>query len=375
MIRSERAHLNVVALSHPGMKGKNNEDRYTVLSHRVSAQQPIPSVFAVIADGIGGHRAGEVAAELAVNHISQVVSESDAGAPLEILARAIHTASDAIAAHAVANSEQIGMGATCACVWIINDRLYTAHVGDSRIYLVRGGRIHQLTTDHTWIQEALDRGILAPEQARDHPNVHVIRRYLGSPQPPRVDFRLRLDAREEDAQAEANQSLPLRPGDLLLLSSDGLTDLVWNDEILEIIRSRGNLKDTARALIDLANRRGGHDNITIILISAPREWKRRDRQRDVLTWLIAGGIGLTLLFGVAAALAWYFLQPLVVPTPTVSPTLTATASMTASPTATATATRRPPPTVTPSPFPTQTPTLELPIILPETLKGTPTPNP
>ena len=107
--------------------------------------------------------AGEVAAELAVDHISKFVAESDARHPKKILEKAIHEASEAIADHAASEPEQKGMGATCACVWVIGDQLYTATVGDSRIYLLREGRIQQLTTDHTWVQEALEKNILTPE--------------------------------------------------------------------------------------------------------------------------------------------------------------------------------------------------------------------
>ena len=87
------------------------------------------------------------------------------------------------------------MAATCACALVIDNRLYTASVGDSRIYLVSGESIQQLTTDHTWIQEALEAGILTPEEAQNHPNTHVIRRYLGSPQPVEVDLRLAIGQR------------------------------------------------------------------------------------------------------------------------------------------------------------------------------------
>jgi len=279
MIRSERAHLHVTALSHAGKVGKNNEDRYAVSSYTLGEDDPTPSLFAVVSDGIGGHLAGEVAAELAVNYISQEVAESNAQQPKKILEKAIRIASDAIASHAAVHLDRQGMGGTCACAWVIGERLYIAHVGDSRIYLLRGGAIHQLTTDHTWVQEAIDKGILQPEQARDHPNVHVIRRHLGSAKPPEVDFRLWLRGDENDTQAKYNQGMTLQPGDLLLLCSDGLTDMVWNDEILKTVQSSPNLKAAGQALIDLANQRGGHDNITVILVSVPSAEQPKTRRR------------------------------------------------------------------------------------------------
>jgi PPM family protein phosphatase len=288
MIRSTPAHLHIAVLSHPGMTGKNNEDRYAVSSYTISKEDTRHAVFAVVADGIGGHRAGEVAAELAVNYISQGVADSNAHNPLRILQNAIEDASQAIAAHSAGKEDQEGMGSTCACVWVIGNQLYTAYIGDSRIYLIRGKRIRRLTKDHTWVREALEKGILTPEQARDHPNVHVIRRYLGSVELPEVDFRMWLDENETDTDAEANQGLRLDPGDTILVCSDGLTDLIWDDEILKAIRSRKELKAAAEALVNMANERGGHDNITVALISVPKleAGKKPKKRTGLFGWFL-----------------------------------------------------------------------------------------
>jgi protein phosphatase len=143
--------------------------------------------------------------------------------------------------------------------------------------LLRGNEIRRVTTDHTWVQEALEKGIITPEQARDHPNVHVIRRHLGGIQLPEVDFRLRLDDEESDEEAEENEGFVLQPGDMVLVCSDGLTDMVWDDEIYKVIRAKKDVKVAAEALVDLANERGGPDNITVVLMSMPRleEVKKR----------------------------------------------------------------------------------------------------
>jgi serine/threonine protein phosphatase PrpC len=352
MIRTPRAHLNVDAQTHAGMTGKNNEDRYAVSSFVLDKRDPVPSIFAVLADGIGGHRAGEVAAELAVNHIMQLVAKSDGRHIRETIEEAVIEASDAIAAHSASNENLKGMGATCAIVWIIGDKLYTAYVGDSRIYLMRGGRIQQLTVDHTWVQEAIEKGILTPEMAREHPNVHVIRRYLGSPEPPDPDFRLKFFDNEGDRQAEENQGVQLLPDDVLLLCSDGLTDLVWNDEILETIRTRPTLKDASRALVDLANSRGGHDNITVVLVSVPPDFKlvvKKNRRADWVPWAIGGIAGIVFVLLAASVLAFSILG---IGGPTATPTLTSTP----------TATRTPLPTLTFTPTITPTPTQSLPIV-------------
>ncbi|MGB7874696.1 MAG: PP2C family serine/threonine-protein phosphatase [Anaerolineales bacterium] len=362
MIRTDRAHLNVAAQTHAGMTGKNNEDRYAITSFQAGEDDLTPVLFAIVADGIGGHRAGEVAAELAVNHISQAVAESDTQRPKKILERAIHEASEAIADHASASSDQKGMGATCACVLVIGDKLYTATVGDSRIYLLREGRIQQLTTDHTWVQEAIEKSILTPEQARDHPNVHVIRRYLGSPDPPEVDFRLRLYDSEADALAEGNQGMQIRYGDTLLICSDGLTDLVWNDEIAEIIRAKSSLKAAAQQLIDTANQRGGHDNTTIVLINVPRNVKLSVPQKtNWRPWIIGGGITLLLVLAFASVLtvnllrATVFATPTSTFTPSLVPSLTLTQTPTVPPIPTETLTMTPAPLEpTYTPWPTNT---------------------
>jgi PPM family protein phosphatase len=267
MNRTQHSHLNVAALSHAGMTGKNNEDRFAISSYTTEEEKPV--LFAVVADGIGGHRAGEVAAELAVNYIIESVSQSNGNNPIVIMESAIHSASQAIAARSASKEEQHGMGATCACVWLEGHNLFLAYVGDSRIYLVRDGSIQRLTIDHTWVQEALDRGIITPAQAHDHPNVHVIRRHLGSVELPDVDFRLRLNGDEDTQQAHDNQGTPLKPGDIVLMCTDGLTDMVWDDEILRLILTRNSLKSAAEDLIGQANERGGHDNITVLLIGIP----------------------------------------------------------------------------------------------------------
>ena len=308
MIRTSRAHLNVEAHTHQGMTGKNNEDRYAVASFHVSEKDNTPVLFAVLADGIGGHKGGEVAAELAVNHIMQSVARCDGRFSRDVIEQAINEASSAIAAHSASNDELKGMGATCAIVWVIDNKLYTAYVGDSRIYLMRGGRIQQLTVDHSWVQEAIEKGILTPELAREHPNVHVIRRYLGSPVPPEPDFRLYLFDGDGANHAENNQGTEVQPNDVLLLCTDGLTDLVWNDEILEVVRTRPTLKEASRALVNLANERGGHDNTTVILIGVPSGYKPRSAMKkkekpDWLLWLAGGIVGIFLILVVASILA------------------------------------------------------------------------
>lgn len=287
MTNIENAHLNIAAASHPGMSGKKNEDRYMVSSFMIGPcgvnldKTDLPAVLAVVCDGIGGHRAGEVAAQMGVTMITEAVSEASSGRssdddsgkrddcePIKLLEEAIRHANHAIHQASLSDQGRKGMGATCACAWVIDDRLYTANLGDSRIYLLRQGHILQLTTDHTWLQEAYDAGIIDEINIESHPNAHVIRRYLGSAKPLDVDFRLWFYEGEGDAEALDNQGLRLEPGDVVLICSDGLTDLVSDEEIYQLVTSN-SVEQAPADLIDLANARGGHDNITVVLMAVP----------------------------------------------------------------------------------------------------------
>jgi PPM family protein phosphatase len=308
VIPRQRSHMTTKALSHPGLSGKNNEDRYAVCAFELEGDLRTPSVIAVVADGIGGHRAGEVAAELAIETICHDVAQSDASQPVRILEQAVIHAGQVIAASAQRDTIQHGMGTTCACAWVIGDQLYTVSVGDSRIYLIRSGRIQQLTIDHTWVQEAISLGALLPEEARRHPNAHVIRRYLGSKQDVVPDMRLRIGTDQTENYAEQNQGARMLPGDVLLLCTDGLTDLVNDEEILHVIESRGT-QAGVNELVAMANQRGGHDNITVITLRLPDEKDRSfNRLAPIRYWRI--GAGCLVLVALVSALLlggtyWY----------------------------------------------------------------------
>ena len=333
MIRSDRAHLLVSASSHPGMTGKNNEDRFAVTAYRVGLENNTPAVLAVLCDGIGGHRAGEVAAEIGVNTITQVVGQSDARQPVQILQNAVRAASQEVLDATRGDSGRSGMGTTCACAWIIGSRLYTITVGDSRIYLQRGQTIFQLSTDHTYVQELLELGHITPDQMKDHPNAHVIRRYLGSPAPPEGDVRLKMSPKDSDERAVANQGLQLQPGDHIILCSDGLTDLVEDKEIENAMETlaagkkknpgdaqgRKTIGEVIQDLIGLANERGGHDNITVIAMEVPpMKAVRAKRSGWARTWRLglAGCLSLILmvLLSVLAVAGWTWWQGRLQPT-------------------------------------------------------------
>jgi serine/threonine protein phosphatase PrpC len=362
VIPSQRSHLHVAATTHPGMSGKNNEDNYAVSAHRLSSSDSTPSVLAVLADGVGGHLAGEVASEIATESISKFILDSDATNPTEILEDAFIQANLRVASQSDNDDQRLGMGSTCACIWVIGDCIYTASVGDSRIYLIRADEIKQITTDHTWVQEAIDHGIIKPEQARNHPRAHVIRRYLGSKKPVVPDFRLRLSPEETDEQAVANQGMKLVPGDQFLLCSDGLTDLVDDQEILDAIQQQKQ-EQAIHSLVDLANARGGHDNITIITLKVPltkEEVKLNVKpvksSRFKISWQVYLAISIFILITTALAIILYLYASRTPPitTPTVrymNEILTPEEQLT-------TETPQPSPTTSPTPTTTATSILE-----------------
>ena len=293
-----KPHLFVRGASHPGMTGKQNEDRYQISSWSTGIKKQTPSMLGVLCDGIGGHRAGEIAAQIGVSTLTEVITASDAKTPLKTLEEAIHRASTAVYQASQSDQGRAGMGATCAVAWVIGNRLYTANLGDSRIYLFRGQNILQLTTDHTWVQEAYQAGIINDAERELHPNAHVIRRYLGSKKTPTPDFRMWVFEGESDADAVNNQGLHLEVDDTLLICSDGLTDLVSDEEIQTIIYDQP-LDAAVDHLIDMANARGGHDNITVVLMRvANKKNFKKPRKRRLVTGCL---LSLILLSAMIAA--------------------------------------------------------------------------
>jgi protein phosphatase len=271
LIPSNQYHLDTAAITDPGSRGRLNEDSYQIASFTISDNDDTPVLLTVVADGIGGHKAGEVASKIAVETIISTVAESDMSDPQWELKSALLEANHSITSEAAEDDERKGMGSTVACALIIDAALYIATLGDSRIYLIRDNSIHQLNIDHTWVQEALDVGVINSEEARSHPRRHLIRSYLGSADPIKPDLRLYLANNETLEQAKANQGLPLLPKDLILLCSDGLSDMLADEEILEILQGGGTHDEQLQKLVALANLRGGHDNITVVLLQFPGE--------------------------------------------------------------------------------------------------------
>jgi protein phosphatase len=307
--------------------------------------------------------------------VSQIAAYEQ-GDPLEHLRQAVIGAGRAVAQAAQDTPEREGMGSTLSAVWVIGERLYTATVGDSRIYLGRDRRLTQVSIDHTWVQEAIDHKIIPPEAARNHPHAHVLRRHLGSRLDVAPDLRLRLDPAESDEQSVANQGHRLLPGDQILICTDGLTDLVEDHEIAAALRKRAP-QSAVKSLVDLSRSRGGFDNITALLLTMPGKARRRGAGPWLRLLAAAALSSLLLVLLVLAAVAgawWFGLGPFQRPTPTVvvpsatSPVVfTAAPSPTPAPSATSSLTITP--TETPTPEASATPTLEASATLPAPTAG------
>jgi serine/threonine protein phosphatase PrpC len=294
----------VAAESHVGQVRTNNEDRFAVVALECGGK---PSLLALVADGVGGHAAGEVASQTVVDEIVRELRADPCANPVKILPEAAVRAGKMVFARAQKDSALRGMATTLAAVWLIGRRLYSVTVGDSRIYMRRGGKTFQTSIDHTWVQEAVEHGVLTPAQAHMHPNAHVLRRHLGGQKDPEPDQRLRLNPDETPPVSAEHQGMTLEDGDALVLCSDGLSDLVQTEEIGHALR-HGRLDRTVRELIELARRRGGHDNITVVALRFPAKEKIPAFRRWVKT-IVVSVLSALLLAVISAAVYLFIIAP------------------------------------------------------------------
>jgi protein phosphatase len=202
----------------------------------------------VVADGMGGHNAGDVASRMAIEGVISAMQGSTDEDDQRLVA-AVRQANEAIYAAAGEDYERSGMGTTVVAVWLRPTRLVVAHVGDSRLYRLRAGVIEALTRDHSQVQELVDRGILTPAQARVSTRRNFLSRALGT------DADVEIDSASHAHAA----------GDVYLLCSDGLTNMVEDGEIVALVRDAASLSAAAESLVALANERGGRDNISVAL--------------------------------------------------------------------------------------------------------------
>lgn len=256
--------------THEGMSGKHNEDSYGFFAWDNGAGKPL--FIGVVADGVGGQTAGEVASSLAVEAVRNYFRAQNQinGNISGHLERAIWAANKEVYQYSQGHSEVSGMGTTMVLVAIFENKLYTAYVGDSRIYLYRDGALQQVTVDHTWAQEAIQVGLLTREQAKTHPNRNVIKRFLGGFPEVEVDHRLVTDPDEIGDEAKVNQGLLLQAGDTVLLCSDGLSDMIDDRSIQTSLEAyNSQLQVGVQDMINKANQAGGRDNITALVLRIP----------------------------------------------------------------------------------------------------------
>ncbi len=265
--------VSIHGLTDPGRSGKNNEDswdRFSILVPDGSGTEVMQHAeLIVVADGIGGARGGEVASSLAVHEIGKLM-ESERTPKRSIEQRldaAISEANKVIYQRSAKEPDLQGMGTTVLAVVITQKRrCYIAHAGDSRAYLIRGNRIHLLTQDHTRVQEMVDMGRLTLAEAKDHPNRHVVSRFVGIDESVPVDLNLLQYADRVVEKSAKALYIDLQPGDTLLCCSDGLNDMLDDSEILELVRRNG-VQNGPTELVKAANQKGGDDNITAVIAS------------------------------------------------------------------------------------------------------------
>ena len=257
-----------------GRKRTHNEDYFGFF--RTSGK-----VLAVVADGMGGHASGEIASRMAVEIIHEIYSKERADTNvLEALKSAFQVANFTILQKSLEQEGLNGMGTTATALVLEDDQAFVGHMGDSRAYLFRNSTVSQLTKDHSLVERMVDQGLLNREEANRHPQKNVIYKTLGV---------------NKDGEVDLLGPIPIRVDDIFLLCSDGLSNLVTDQELLEMV-AKDPPQRACETLIELGNQRGGNDNITVQILKVRRE--RRvfssllDRKRY---WLVLGFILLILL--------------------------------------------------------------------------------
>lgn len=243
--------VETYGLTNIGKRRELNEDSYGIFGF---VGDKAAEGFAVLADGMGGHNAGEIASAKAVELISSELGESFSECDPEKLtvdmANAIDYANAKIYEMSLSNSEQAGMGTTTVIIAVKEGSVQIANIGDSRAYFISGDKIERITVDHSVVEQLIISGTITREEAKNHPDKNIITRALGT---------------ESYIDADFFRYEP-KIGDVLLACSDGLTEMVGEEQIRDIIKNSESLEKAANGLIETANENGGVDNITVVLI-------------------------------------------------------------------------------------------------------------
>jgi serine/threonine protein phosphatase PrpC len=256
--------FETAALTDTGKVRHNNEDRLFVLNKRIPNQFEAKSIgIYLVADGMGGHQAGEIASEMAMRIITDTLLNSlgkgqESVSPYDLVVQSIEKANIQIYNRASLSPELYAMGTTVTLGFRLDNDLYLGHVGDSRAYLIRKGQIRLLTEDHSLVAELVKKGVITPNEAKTHPDRGKILRCLGGSDNIRIDTLI---------QASGASKIILADNDSMLFCSDGLNSSVSDGEILRFLSDRESASKTCKKLIDLANSRGGGDNISVIVVN------------------------------------------------------------------------------------------------------------
>lgn len=238
--------IRTFSMTDIGRKRKVNQD------YAYTSEEPIgnlPNVF-IVADGMGGHNAGDYASKVTVETLVAQIASSFEKNPVRILGKAIEAANRLIFRKAHENPDLEGMGTTVVAATCMGRFLQVANVGDSRLYVVSREKITQITRDHSLVEEMVRMGGIARDEARNHPDKNIITRAVGVNDTVEVDFF----------------TVELSEGDMVLICSDGLTNMLEDEKIRMILSGAGDIADKTRELVDAANENGGRDNITVIVI-------------------------------------------------------------------------------------------------------------
>ena len=215
-----------------------------------ASEQPVGNLpnLLIVADGMGGHNAGDLASRYTVESMVDYIETAEEKRPILLLSMAIHHANDLVMEKSRTDRALEGRGTTVVAATIQDEYLYVANVGDSRLYLINK-EIEQITRDHSLVEEMIRMGELQRQDARSHPDRNVITRAIGVHSPVKIDFF----------------DMKLEKGDRILLCSDGLTNMIDDDEILRIVKKCSSPKEAAQRLVTEANKSGGKDNISVVL--------------------------------------------------------------------------------------------------------------
>jgi len=250
--RSTVAHEIVASVqTDKGCVREINEDSGRLVRPADEKQLKKRGTLLIVADGMGGHSAGEVASGMAVELIPELYYDSK-GEPSEALKGAVEEANRRIYAASLEDESKRGMGTTCTTLCLLDGQAFAAHVGDSRLYMLRGGKVYQLTEDHSAVMEMVKLGLITKEEARHHDDKNVILRALGT---------------SPEVEVSTLEPFAVRAGDQYLLCSDGLYDLVPDEEIEHELSNAADIQAAGQKMISLAKERGGHDNITVGIVA------------------------------------------------------------------------------------------------------------